>query len=322
MTRQVDHPPFDGELASFLAALGDELPSTITADMIAALRERQSFAPPLDELTKRWGVSHREVAVPGFEGDAIVVSVFDSHRRTAPGPAFLYLHGGGMMLGDRFWGVETALEWVDRHSGTCISVEYRKAPEFGDPYPVEDCYAALLWTVEQAAPLGIDPARLVIAGSSAGGGLAAGTVLLARDRGGPRLLGQVLMSPMLDDRNETVSSHQFQGIGVWDRTSNLTGWTALLGGRRGSDSVTSYAAPARATDLAGLPATYVDCGSAEVFRDEDAAYASAIWAAGGIAELHVWAGGFHGFDALMPAAALSQAAVATRSAWVDRLLTG
>ncbi|HEU0180834.1 MAG TPA: alpha/beta hydrolase, partial [Agromyces mariniharenae] len=130
----------------------------------------------------------------------------------------------------------------------------------------------------------------------------------------------LLMWPMLDDRNETVSAHQVDGVGIWDRTSNETGWTALLGARRGSADVSAYAAPARATDLGGLPPTYVEAGSAEVFRDEAVGFASGIWAAGGTAELHVWAGGFHGFQTIVPAAAVSRAAVQTREAWVRRML--
>ncbi|GGR70304.1 hypothetical protein GCM10010236_25540 [Streptomyces eurythermus] len=166
----------------------------------------------------------------------------------------------------------------------------------------------------------MDPDRLILAGQSAGGGLAAGTALLARDRKGPRLIGQVLIYPMLDDRDRTVSSGQFDGVGVWDRQSNRTGWTALLGERRGTDDVSVYAAPARATDLTGLPPAFIDCGSAEVFRDEDVAYASALWAAGVQAELHVWPGGFHGFDLTAPHTALAHAMTAARNNWVARIL--
>ena len=129
------------------------------------------------------------------------------------------------------------------------------------------------------------------------------------------------MGPMLDDRNDTVSSHQMAGRGVWDRTANDTAWTALLGDRRGGPDVSPYAAPARATDLSGLPPAYLDVGSAETFRDEVVAYASAVWQAGGAAELHVWPGGFHGFDALVPEAALSHAARTARVDWLRRLLT-
>lgn len=160
----------------------------------------------------------------------------------------------------------------------------------------------------------------MIAGASAGGGLAAGTALLARDRQGPALIGQMLVYPMLDDRDETVSSTQFDGVGMWDRASNRMGWTALLCDRRGTDEVSVYAAPARATDLSGLPPAFIDCGSAEVFRDEDVAYASALWGAGVQAELHVWPGGFHGCDLVAPESKLAKAMMAARDAWVARLL--
>jgi acetyl esterase/lipase len=249
-----------------------------------------------------------------------VVSIFARRTHTAPGPGIYHTHGGGMIIGDRFTGIDVMLDWVDRFDAVCVSVEYRLAPEFTDPYPVEDCYAGLVWTAEHAVELGIDPDRLIIAGGSAGGGLAAGTTLLTRDRQGPSLLGQVLIYPMIDDRNDTISAQQIDGVGVWDRVSNDTGWTALLGDRRGTEDVSIYAAPARATDLSGLPPAFIDVGTAEVFRDEDVAYASTIWACGGVAELHVWPGGFHGFDLMAPHTALAQAMTAARTAWVQRLL--
>jgi acetyl esterase/lipase len=288
--------------------------------MIEPMRAASVTPPVEDLLALHPDVTHREQTVPGYEGAELVVSIFSSQSGVGAGPGFFHTHGGGMIIGDRFAGIDVVLDWVERFGGVCVSVEYRLAPEFPDPYPVEDCYAALVWTAEHAAELGIDPDRLVIAGASAGGGLAAGTTLLARDRKGPRLAGQVLIYPMIDDRNATVSSHQIDGVGVWDRTSNETGWDALLGERRGTDAVSIYAAPSRATDLSGLPPAFLDVGSAEVFRDEDVAYASTIWACGGVAELHVWPGGFHGFDLMAPQAVLSQAMTAARTAWVERLL--
>jgi acetyl esterase/lipase len=316
----ISHPPFDPELSTVLTSLGERLPSTITPDMIEAMRGA-SITPPIDELlAARPGISHREQTVPGHEGTDLLVSIFTSQSSTSPTPGFFHTHGGGMITGDRFTGIEVVLDWVERFGGVCVSVEYRLAPEFGDPYPVEDCYAALVWTAQHASELGIDPDRLIIVGGSSGGGLAAGTALLARDRRKPALAGQVLMYPMLDDRNNTVSAHQIDGVGIWDRTSNETGWSALLGDRRGGEHVSIYAAPGRAADLEGLPPTFVDVGSAEVFRDEAVAYATTIWASGGAAELHVWPGGFHGFDLMAPHAVLSQAMTATRTAWVARLL--
>ena len=220
-----------------------------------------------------------------------------------PTAAIYYTHGGGMIMGDNRTGIPRALDWAEELQLAVVSVEYRLAPETPHPGPVEDCYAGLSWTAEHAAELGIDPDRIVIAGGSAGGGLAAAVALIARDRGGPALAGQLLICPMLDDRNDTPSARQMAGLGVWDQTANQTGWTALLGAARGGPAVSPYAAPARADDLSGLPPAFIDVGSAETFRDEDVTYASRIWLAGGVAELHVWPGGFHGFAGMVPQAA-------------------
>jgi acetyl esterase/lipase len=227
-----------------------------------------------------------------------------------------------MVLGDRRIGVVEMLDWAEQFNLVVVSVEYRLAPETPHPGPIDDCYAGLLWTAEHADELGFDRSRLIVAGGSAGGGLAAALALRARDQNGPELLGQMLIYPMLDDRNDTPSAHQMAGLGIWDRGANEFGWTALLGDARGGPDVSPYAAPARAADLAGLPPAFIDVGSAETFRDEDVAYASRIWQAGGRAELHVWPGGFHGFDGLAPTAQLSQDAREARVRWLNRLFNG
>ena len=202
-----------------------------------------------------------------------------------------------------------------------VSVEYRLAPETPHPGPVEDCYAGLSWTVAHAAELGIDPARVIVGGVSAGGGLAAAVALLARDRAAraPRPAAG-LPDARRPQRNAVLAADG--GLGVWDRAANDVGWTALLGDARGGPDVSPYAAPARAADLSGLPPAFIDVGSAETFRDEDVAYATRIWQAGGSAELHVWPGGFHGFAGAVPTAALSRAAVAAQRDWLRRLVNG
>jgi acetyl esterase/lipase len=313
-------PPFDPELEDRLAAVSAQLPPTITPEMIGPMRAAAPSAANVDEMLAGFAVTRSERTIPGHGGGAIEVSILTATDRTEPGPGFLYVHGGGMISGDRFGGIGQPLRWAERFGGVCVAVGYRLAPDFPDPFPVEDTYAALTWMVANAGELGIDPGRVVVVGRSAGGGLGAGAALLARDRGGPALLGQLLISPMLDDRNDTVSAHQIDGVGIWDRTSNDTGWTALLGDRRGTPDVSAYSAPARATDLSGLPPAFVDCGSAEVFRDEDIAYASALWAAGTRAELHVWPGAFHACDLIAPDAVLSRQMTAARDAWMARLL--
>lgn len=315
MTHQ-QRPPYDPELAPALAA--SPLPQTVTVDMVGALRA-SPFSPPVDDLLASRAIDRVERTFPGPDGQ-IAVTVFRPRGGSESRPGILFLHGGGMIIGDRFAGIEELLDWTETHGAVSVTVEYPLAPEHPDPAPVEAAYAALLWTAAHSDALGIDLQRLMIAGSSAGAGIAAGVALMARDRGGPALIAQLLGSPMLDDRNDTVSSRQYSQTGSWSRESNHTGWTALLGGRRGTEQVSPYAAPARALDLSGLPPTFVDVGSAEVFRDEAVAYASALWAAGVQAELHVWAGGFHMFHGPAPTAAVSVAAVANRAHWVSRIL--
>ncbi|RXZ71886.1 alpha/beta hydrolase, partial [Agromyces albus] len=180
--RPIAPPPFDPELEAVLAILGETLPPSITPEMIPFMREGALFGVPDEFYTER-GIERRDVTIPGYNGDEILVTVISKIGRTGTGPGIYHTHGGGMILGDRFVGITGVVEWVDRFDAVAVTVEYRLAPEFPDPFPVEDCYAGLVWTAEHAEELGIDPARLIIAGASAGGGLAAGTALLARDRG-------------------------------------------------------------------------------------------------------------------------------------------
>jgi acetyl esterase/lipase len=321
MSHRIGRPPVDPALQEVLSALAEQLPASMTEEMIPMMRGG-SPADVTPETIAAHGLVQRDTTIDGFEGAPIIVTTIARSNHVGRGAGLLHVHAGGMVAGTRTTGLTPMLPWIVEHDAVMVTVEYRLAPEFPDPYPVEDSYAALVWMTEHAAHLGIDPDRIMIVGASAGAGIAAGTTLLARDRSGPNLTGQLLIGPMLDDRDRTVSTEQYDGMPPWDRNSNRMGWTALLGDRRGTDDVSIYAAPARATDLTGLPPAYIDCGSAEVFRDEDVAYAGALWAAGVQAELHVWAGGIHGFDFVAPDAAVSRAARAARDAWVARQLGG
>ena len=312
-------------MAAFLAGMGDQFPRELTADLIPALRQPNPLLPPPsdDDLRRGGAFEVTERLVPGPEGaPEVSLLICRPTGVTTPVAAVYHIHGGGMIVGDNRLGLEQFVAWAEELRAVVVSVEYRLAPETPHPGPVEDCFAGLTWTADHAAELGIDPDRIVIAGASAGGGLTAAVGLLARDRGGPALAGQMLQCPMLDDRNDTPSARQMTGAGIWDSTANRTGWTALLGDARGGPDVSPYAAPARATDLSGLPPTFIDVGSAETFRDEAVAYASRIWRAGGTAELHVWPGGCHGFAVLVPGAAISRAAVAAQLDWLRRVLSG
>ncbi|KRD12189.1 MULTISPECIES: alpha/beta hydrolase [unclassified Streptomyces] len=317
-------PPFDPELAAALELIKDMLQPGLAMEDLEAVRQGPAMAmlSQLD-LTAGGALEVEDRTVRGPEGSPEISLLICRPAAPAPDrprPVVYHVHGGGMVLGNNRAGVDVALDWARALDLVVVSVEYRLAPEHPHPAPVEDVYAGLLWTAEHAKELGADPDRIVIAGASAGGGLTAALALLLRDRGGPQPIGQLLMCPMLDDRNDTVSSHQMAGLGVWDRTANDTGWTALLGAARGGPDVSPYAAPARAEDLSGLPPAFLDVGSAETFRDEVVDYASRIWQAGGVAELHVWPGGFHGFDGFAPQATLSKSARAAHLDWLRRLL--
>lgn len=316
-------PPFDPELAAGLELIKDVVSPSLTLADVEEMRHGEGIRLLAEvDLTMDGFFEVEERAVPGPEGapEISLLICSPAAEPAVPRPVVYHVHGGGMVLGTNRVGVDVPLAWARELDAVVVSVEYRLAPEHPYPAQIEDVYAGLLWTAAHARELGADPERIVIAGASAGGGLCAGLALLARDREGPRPLGQVLMCPMLDDRNDTPSAHQMAGLGVWDRTANETGWTALLGARRGGPDVPEYAAPARAADLTGLPPAFLDVGSAETFRDEVVAYASRIWQAGGVAELHVWPGGFHGFDGFAPQATLSQAARAAQVGWLRRLL--
>jgi acetyl esterase/lipase len=318
----MSRPPFDPELATFLELVADRVPPSVRPDDIPAFREGGLANRLTDEDLHRDGrVQVQERSVPGPAGGPdISLLICGPARPGADRPGVYHTHGGGMVMGDNRTGLAQLLDWVEQLGVVVVSVEYRLAPEHPFPAAVEDCYAGLLWMASHAGEIGLDPDRLIVAGTSAGGGLAASMALLARDRGGPALIGQLLMCPMLDDRAVTPSSSELTGEGVWDQISNQTGWTALLGEAVGGPDVSPYAAPARAEDLSGLPPAFVDVGSVETFRDEDIDYAARLWRCGGQAELHVWPGGFHGFDAFAPDATLSRAARAARVDWLRRLL--
>ncbi|MEV6978091.1 alpha/beta hydrolase fold domain-containing protein [Kitasatospora sp. NPDC093806] len=320
-------PPFDPELRAALTALGSTVRGQVTPENLAQWQQQDAATrprPSIEELAADGRFEVAELRAPvAWDGTEVTLVSARPAGATGPLPLLYYLHGGGLITGNAYSVLPRVLAESAVPLGLAVvSVEYRLAP--GAPYPaaVEDCYAGLVRVAELADELGLDAGRIVLGGKSAGAGLAAAVALLTRDRGGPAPIGQLLLSPMLDDRNDSASAHQLAGHDTWDRTSNATAWQALLGDRRGGPDVPAYAAPARATDLSGLPPAYIEVGSAETFRDEAVAYADAIWRAGGAAELHVWPGAFHGFDTFAPQAALSRDARGARTRWLRRLLGG
>jgi acetyl esterase/lipase len=314
-------PPYDPAIESVLVALGHG-PDRYEVDKVrkvSACRTR----PLTDALLADKSVSVEDIIIPGPRGSltvSIVRPITELPTKRLR-PCIFYIHGGALISCNRFAGLDTSAVWARDLDAITISVEYGLAPESTGEQPAQDCYAALLWTKANIDKLGIDPDRLVLYGTSAGGGLAAASALMIRDMGGPRLSGLFLECPMLDDRNETISAQQYTNGPFYNSTMNRFAWSCLLGDRVGTDHVSQYEAAARAVDLRGLPPTFIDCASAEPFRDEIVAFASRLWAAGVAAELHVWPGGPHGYDRIAPDAPMSKQAREARLAWLRRAFT-
>jgi acetyl esterase/lipase len=291
----------------------------------------QTEPPPIGDVETRRVNGHRMFdyvattwePVPGVEVDRHTLTTADGatlhldwyHTPAGqPGSAVLYLHGGGMIFGLEHLGRVYDLavrDYVATSGVPMLMMDYRIAPEHPHPTPVEDCYAALRWLADNAVTLGVDPARIGVMGDSAGGGLAAGVCLLARDRGGPPVAQQLLIYPMLDDHANTPDPQLLPFL-TWTYDDNVTGWAALLGASAGTDMAPPYAAPARATDLTGLPDTYIDVGDLDIFRDEDIAYARRLSDAGVPTELHLHPGCPHAFEILARGADVSRRAIGDR----------
>ena len=290
--------------------------SSLKVEAIAQLK--QTFVSGGLESVSAPDLEAVEWSTPAHDGHEIALTTL-TPRGASPRAAIFHIHSGGMMAGDRFMGFDQIAAWAQRFNLVACSVEYRLAPEHPYPYPQDDSYTGLVAFADsvQAQWPGLP---LIITGMSAGGGLAAGVALRARDEQGPHIDAQLLMCPMLDESNSSPSSHQYLGCGIWDRESNEVGWNALLGAARHTDSVSITASPALAEDLSGLPRAFLDCGSEEVFRSEIVDYADRLAASDVPAELHVWSGAFHGFDLGFPSATVSQQAMEARANWLDRTL--
>jgi len=251
--------------------------------------------------------------------DGVKLSVYSFIKKgtaTAdkPGPAVLHCHGGGMILGNVLQGAKGIASQVQVTGVPFFSVEYRLAPESSGTNLVEDCYAGLEWLSKNASTFSVDPARIGVMGESAGGGLAAGVALMARDKQlSPPLAKQILVYPMLDDRNLTENG-KLAPFAFWRNDDNITGWTALLGDKAGKPDVdvSHYCAPARAKSLAGLPSSYIDIGGLDIFRDEDIEYARRLAAEDIEVEFHLYPGLPHAFEMIASQANVTKRAFDNR----------
>lgn len=279
----------------------DAMPTVaLTNELLGPLRDAERFAqlpvviPPEAEAA----IAKTVRQVPGPDGAPdITLTIYAPRATTDPLPCIYHIHGGGFVGGGAAQLTPLHIPLAHELGCVIVSVDYRLAPEHRFPSAIEDCYAGLCWVFENAAALNIDPARIGLMGESAGGGLAAALALLARDRGRYRPAFQHLIYPMLDDRTCNVAEpNPVAGEFIWTPHNNAFGWSALLGHPPGAQDVSPYAAPARARDLANLPQAFIACPTLDLFIDENLDYAGRLQRAGVAVELHVYPGGFHGFD--------------------------
>lgn len=254
---------------------------------------------PMPDLSPEAKAVRLEVrSAPGpAEAPDVRLLIYRPANQTGPTGCIFHIHGGGYVIGAVDAQEAQHRDMVARLGCVLVTVDYRLAPETPFPGAIEDCYAGLTWTFANAADLGVDSARIGVMGESAGGGLAAALGLMARDRGDHALAFQHLIYPMIDDRTCVhPDPHPHAGEFIWTPHNNRFGWNALLGRAPGGDGVSPYAAAARAEDLSGLPPTFIATGALDLFLEEDMDYARRLLRAGVPTELHVYPGGFHGFD--------------------------
>ena len=289
----------DPQIAELFAALVERftaeasvaLPARGDASALRAVIDAGLDGAPVPESTGIAVSSHR---VATSDGQEIDVRWYSPDSAQGPGPAVVYLHGGGMIAG-RADHVDGLVRHYAQHTGVRFAVpEYRLSPEFPGERMARDAFDTLQWVLERRDELAVDPDRVAVMGDSGGGGVAAGTAILARDNGVP-LSRQVLVYPMLDDRN-TVPNTNFGPYATWDWDANWTCWRAVLGDRLGSEDVSPVVAPARLVDFAGLAPAYIEVGELDIFRDESISFAQRLHNAGVSCELHVLPGVSHGHD--------------------------
>lgn len=277
-------------------------------DLAKDLEMMRNLSLPSLEKSKEVITTERMIQGPGSE---ILAKIYEpKNRATKKLPAVFWIHGGGYVLGHPDSDDCLCESIVSEANSVVVSINYRLAPEHKFPAAIEDCYAGLKWVADNSEELKIDAERIAIAGASAGGGLTAALALMARDKGGPKIIFQMPLYPMLDDRNATASSYEISEENLptaWNREANLVAWSMYLGNNTDCE-VSPYAAPARAKDLDGLPPTYTCIGQLDPFRDETIEYVTRLAQAGVAVEFHLYPGCFHGFDSIFNNAEISKQA--------------
>jgi len=300
----------DRELAAAIEAIPEiDIWENLALSRELSLQRSKAIAAILPPVSNVTSIDYK---VPQIGAKAIPVRVYSPDNQTEDLPVLLWIHGGGFcfgsMEGDDYW----VRRMTDAIGCVVVSIDYRLAPEHPFPAPLDDCYAALSWVFNNSKLLSTDCSRIGVGGISAGGGLAAGLALMARDKAEVAVIFQALLCPMIDNTSTSASSYSITDRRIWNRNSNLQGWMHYL--NRGDTSekeaypASKYAAPTHASDLHGLPPAYIGVGSVDLFIDENRDYSERLNAAGVSSQIEIFNGGFHAFEFYVPDAQISRLA--------------
>jgi acetyl esterase len=240
------------------------------------------------------GLTYRKERIRSYDGVMVPIEIATPNGIGSPAPCLVYLHGGAFILAGAPQNKNLVFGLAKNVPCKVVTVDYRLAGSHPFPAGVEDCYAALQWTAQNAGALGIDRGRIAVYGESAGGALTAALAQMARDRGGPATCLQMLIYPVTDCSMSTESAQSFTDTPVWRTSSNASMWEIYL---RGSQAPYSpYASPMNAASLKDLPAAYVETAEFDPLHDEGIAYARRLITDGVEVTLIETQRTVHGFD--------------------------
>ena len=255
------------------------------------------------------GVDCGNVWIDRGDGTKMRLRTYSPVDASQKGPAVLWIHGGGFVIGSPETGAPKCKRMVEESGAVIVSPDYRLSAEKPYPAALDDCYLALLWLRDHALELGAVSNRIIVAGESAGGGLTIAVTLMARDKKDVDIALQLPVYPMIDDR--LTESSRDSNAPLWNARNNRAAWKLYLGDLYGADNVPNYAAPSRTEDYSGLPPAITYIGDLDMFCSETVEYFDRLRQAGVPAECRVYKGCYHGFDVVHPEADISREALDT-----------
>ena len=237
--------------------------------------------------------------VAGYDGGKFEVLIYEPYAIKGKSPCLLYIHGGGFIFGAGEYNYRIARKYCIKLGVKLVFVNYRLAPKYPHPTPVEDCYSALRFVFENADKYGFDRQKIGVGGESAGGALSAAVCLMARDRGTDAPLFQLLVYPATDMTMNTESNRKFTDTPVWNSELSKMMWPAYVPDIERDD--VCYASPMKAKHFGDLPPAYIETAEFDCLHDEAIDYANAMIESGVEVEINETKGTMHGFDSALNA---------------------